>query len=239
MNIKCLIGGKGGGLKMYDVLIEWPLILKFTSPNLDKWIPISTKLDQTRYRNRNPIFWKIQTRTTSRFWGQYSNLEKPKFEQTWLIASELKLHHNIREWGHWVSDENTFSLVITILTEWRKVSKILNGLYCYLWIKPNYFLFIKVNIGLKKRTSRWQHQKWLFVYNIHLWPVSWRQQICFIFSSWFGQICLRYHQLITSWETMAKCIKSCESIKSMPKAEKVWESVPKAVKVWQILPKAK
>ena len=33
---------------MYDILIEWPLILKFTSPNLDQTQPNSTKLNQTQ-----------------------------------------------------------------------------------------------------------------------------------------------------------------------------------------------
>ena len=40
-----------------------------------------------------------------------------------------------------------------------------------------------------------------------------------VISSWFAQICLRYHQLNTSWERMAKTTKSLESVL---KNEKVW-----------------
>ena len=54
--------------------------------NLGQTRTTSDNLDQSRNRYRNS---KIETRTTSTFRGQFSNLENPRFEQTRIKSSEL------------------------------------------------------------------------------------------------------------------------------------------------------
>ena len=76
---KLLFEGGSSGLAVLDKTGK--LNIKIDQSQLT-----STNLNQPWNRNRNAF---LQNRTTSTFRGQYFNLEKPKFEQTRIISSEL------------------------------------------------------------------------------------------------------------------------------------------------------